>query len=73
MMKCVADRETGELLGFHIVADHGAELLHEAVVQMHDRGTVDDLADAMHIHPTMAEGVNDTAYTMALELGRRTW
>jgi dihydrolipoamide dehydrogenase len=73
MMKCVADCETGELLGFHIVADHGAELLHEAVVQMHDRGTVDDLADAMHIHPTMAEGVNDTAYTMALELGRRTW
>lgn len=71
MMKVVADAETGELLGFHIVAHHGAELLPEAVLQMHKRGTVDDLADAIHIHPTMAEGVNDAAYTMAIELGRR--
>lgn len=73
MMKVVADAGTGELLGFHIVADHGAELIPEAVLQMERRGTVDEIADAIHIHPTMAEGVNEAAYEMALQLGRREY
>lgn len=73
MMKVVADEETGELLGFHVLADHGAELVPEAVLQMEERGTVDAIADAIHIHPTMAEAVNEVAYEMALELGRREY
>jgi dihydrolipoamide dehydrogenase len=73
MMKCVADLESGEFLGFHIVADHGAELLPEAVLVMERRGTVEEIADAIHIHPTMAEGVNEVAYDMALQLGRRRY
>ncbi|PSG96692.1 dihydrolipoamide dehydrogenase [Thermoplasmatales archaeon SW_10_69_26] len=73
MMKAVADRETGQLLGFHCLAHEGAELVHEAIVVMNDRGTVEELSDAIHIHPTMAEGVNDTAYTAAIRLGRREW
>jgi dihydrolipoamide dehydrogenase len=73
MMKAVADRETGQLLGFHCLAHEGAELVHEAIVVMQNRGKVEDLADAIHIHPTMAEGVADTAYTAAIRLGRRDW
>jgi len=73
MMKVVADEATGEVLGFHCLAHNGAELVHEAVLQMHKRGTVDDLADAIHIHPTMSEGVNDAFYTAAIRMGRQEW
>lgn len=73
LIKIVAERGTGRLLGCHILAAHGGELIHEAIVVMHQRGTVDDLADAIHIHPTMAEGVNDAAFEMAIALGRRAF
>jgi dihydrolipoamide dehydrogenase len=73
IMKAVVDRETGQLLGFHCLAHEGAELVHEAIVVMHRRGTVDELSDPIHIHPTMAEGVNDTAYTAAIRMGLREW
>ncbi|MDX1612390.1 MAG: FAD-dependent oxidoreductase, partial [Candidatus Thermoplasmatota archaeon] len=71
VMKVVAEQGTGKLLGMHILANHAGELIHEAVVQMHREGSVDDLADAIHIHPTLAEGVNDVAFEAAIELGRR--
>ncbi len=73
IIKVISDQGTGELLGMHILANHAGELIHEAVVQMHKHGKVDDLADAIHIHPTMAEGVNDAAFESAIDIGRRVF
>ncbi len=73
LMKVIADEDTGEVLGFHIVGHNAGDLLAEATVTMHERGSVKELSEAMHIHPTMSEAVEDTAYTMALKLGLREW
>ncbi len=35
-LKAVANRADGEILGFHILAPHGDDLLHEVVAAMHD-------------------------------------
>ncbi len=31
----------GEILGFHILAPHGDDLLHEAMAAMHDNGGIE--------------------------------
>jgi pyruvate/2-oxoglutarate dehydrogenase complex dihydrolipoamide dehydrogenase (E3) component len=60
-VKLVVDAETGELLGAHIVGEQGAEIVHELVVAMKLGGTASDVADAIHIHPTLPEVINSAA------------
>lgn len=60
-VKLVVDAETDELLGAHIVGEQGAEIVHELVVAMKLGGTASDVADAIHIHPTLPEVINSAA------------
>lgn len=56
-VKIVADSASGEILGVHIVGPEAIELIHEAVVIMQMRGTVQDLAATIHNHPCLQEAV----------------
>jgi len=60
-LKAVVDGETGEILGFHILAPHGDTLLHEAVAAMHDRGGIERISKSIHVHPTLSEMVKAAA------------
>ena len=60
-LKAVVDAPTGEILGFHILAPHGDDLLHEAVAAMTDQGTIDRISKSIHIHPTLSEMVKSAA------------
>ncbi len=60
-IKFVVDTETDELVGMHVLAHHGAELLHEGVIAMAGTGTVAPLLDCICIHPTFSEGVKAAA------------
>jgi pyruvate/2-oxoglutarate dehydrogenase complex dihydrolipoamide dehydrogenase (E3) component len=60
-VKIVSDAETNEILGCHIVGEDGADIVHEVLVAMELGGTADDIADAIHIHPTLPEVVNSAA------------
>ncbi len=61
MLKFIADAETGELLGGHILGPHADILIHEVVTAMYDRGTAVSLQKSIHIHPTLSEMVKDAA------------
>jgi dihydrolipoamide dehydrogenase len=61
LVKLVADVQSGEILGGHIVAPAAGELIHEIVAAMTARATVRDLADAIHAFPTFAEGIKVAA------------
>ena len=61
VLKFVADAETGELLGGHILGPHADILIHEVVAAMYDRGTAVPLQKLIHIHPTLSEMVKDAA------------
>ena len=61
LVKLVTDAETGELLGGHIVGEQGAEIIHELVMAIELGATAEDIANAMHIHPTLPESINSAA------------
>ncbi|GAB3678828.1 dihydrolipoyl dehydrogenase [Halopiger thermotolerans] len=48
----------GEILGCHVVGPQASTLIQEVVVAM-DRGdgTVDDVADPVHVHPALSEAI----------------
>lgn len=60
-LKAVVNRKNGEILGFHVLAPHGDDLLHEAVTAMHGNGTIDRISRSIHVHPTLSEMVKSAA------------
>lgn len=61
VFKLVADRATGKLLGAHIAGAHATDLIAETALALRMGATVKDLANTIHAHPTLAEGVFEAA------------
>ncbi len=57
LVKLVADRDTGELLGGHIVGEEAGALIHQVVLMMVARTTAPAVARAIHAYPTLSESV----------------
>jgi dihydrolipoamide dehydrogenase len=53
--KIVSDANNGRVLGVHIVGPHASDLIAEAALGMKLGCTVQDIADTIHAHPTLAE------------------
>ncbi len=56
----------GELLGAHVFGHEASVLVHEAVVAMRNGVTVPELADTIHVHPTLSK-VMASAYADAVD------
>jgi len=61
MVKIVADRKYGELLGVHIIGPYATELIHEAVIAIKLEATVEELMTNIHAHPTLSEAIGEAA------------
>lgn len=61
MVKMLADEETDEILGVHIIGSGASELIAECVVTMEFHGASEDLARIVHAHPTLSEAVHEAA------------
>ncbi|PKL24723.1 MAG: dihydrolipoyl dehydrogenase [Spirochaetae bacterium HGW-Spirochaetae-3] len=59
--KIVHDPATGEILGAVVVGDRATDVIHELLLARKAELTVDDVADMMHAHPTIAEAVMEAA------------
>lgn len=57
VIKMIADRVTGRILGVHLVCHRGADMINEAALALHMRATVTDLATTMHVYPSIGEGL----------------
>ena len=55
LVKLVAERATGELLGGHIVGEEAGALIHQVVLVMQARTTAPAVARAIHAYPTLSE------------------
>jgi dihydrolipoamide dehydrogenase len=61
LVKILADKETDEVLGVHMIGPRVADLIAEAVVAMEYRASAEDIARMSHAHPTYAEAVKEAA------------
>jgi len=60
-VKVLADAETDEVLGVHIIGPRAADVIAEAVVAMEFRASAEDIARISHAHPTYTEAVREAA------------
>jgi dihydrolipoamide dehydrogenase len=60
-VKLVFDARYGVLLGAHMIGDHVTELVAELVTARKLETTAEELARAIHPHPTMSEAVMEAA------------
>jgi len=65
MVKIIAEKKYGEVLGVHIVGPHATDMIAEAVLGMTMEITAEELAHAMHPHPTVSEAVMEAAMTVS--------
>jgi pyruvate/2-oxoglutarate dehydrogenase complex dihydrolipoamide dehydrogenase (E3) component len=55
-IKIIADEDSGNILGGHILGLEASSLIHEVAVAM-KRLTVKDVGDTFHAYPTISEGI----------------
>ena len=60
-VKILADKETDEVLGVHMIGARCADLITEAVTAMEFRASAEDISRMSHAHPTYAEAVKEAA------------
>ena len=51
----------GKIVACHAMGAHAADIVQEATALIHCRATISDLAETIHIHPTLAEILHDAA------------
>lgn len=69
LVKLVAERSTGELVGAHIVSDEAGAMIHEPVAIMAARATAEAVARAIHAYPTRSEAVQAALLGVAEQVG----
>lgn len=61
MIKVLAGKEYGEILGVHILAPNATELIEEASLALKLEVTLEEFTDTIHCHPTVSEAVRECA------------
>ncbi len=59
LVKVLADKETDELLGVHIIGPRAADIIAEAVMAMEFRASAEDVSRISHAHPTYTEAFKE--------------
>jgi len=70
MIKIVADKGTHRIVGVHLLADHADTLIGEAVMMVSGNMTLEQVAEAIHPHPTQTELFGDMARRLLSRLRR---
>ena len=60
-VKVLADKNTDEILGVHMVGARVADLIMECAVAMEFRASAEDLARICHGHPTYSEAIKEAS------------
>ncbi|MEK7271770.1 MAG: dihydrolipoyl dehydrogenase, partial [Nitrospirota bacterium] len=61
LIKIIADEQNDKILGAHIIGPHASDLIHEIALAINKGLTVKDIADTIHAHPTLSEGIMEAA------------
>ena len=59
LVKILADKQTDEILGVHIIGARAADMIAAGVVAMEYRASAEDVSRMSHAHPTYMEAVKE--------------
>ena len=60
-VKIITDAKYGEILGAHMIGPEVSELLTELTLAQKNELTIEEVADNIHVHPTLGEAVMEAA------------
>jgi len=69
LLKLVINNDTKQILGVHIVAPHAGDLIHEGVLAVKFKMTIDDIIDTVHVFPTLSESMKLAAQSFYMDVG----
>lgn len=69
-VKIVAEKGSGRILGVHLSLHRGADIINEAALAIRFNITVGQLADTLHVYPSMGEGLKLCAQSFRQDIER---
>lgn len=70
LVKMVIEKETRRIVGVQLVANRGADIIHEAALAVKHRLTTDDLINTIHVYPTMSEAIRMAAQMFTKDVSK---
>lgn len=64
LVKVITEPRYGEIVGVHMYCVHATDLISEAVVAMKLEGTAEEVAMAIHPHPTVSEVMHEAMHAV---------
>ena len=61
LVKIIAGKKYGEILGMHIIGPRATDLISEGALAIRMGASVEDLITTIHSHPTVSEAVREAA------------
>ncbi len=71
-IKFVLDAKDDRILGCHVIAPHGAEIIHAALVAANAGASLDPIFNSIFIHPSLTEGLQSAAEATFMAVPRMT-
>ncbi len=64
MVKIIAGKKYGEILGVHIMGPRATDIIAEAALAIRLEATEDELISTIHAHPTVSESMGEAALSL---------
>ena len=61
LVKIIAGKKYGEILGMHIIGPRATDLIAEGALAIGSELTVDEIISTIHSHPTVTEALREAA------------
>jgi len=68
VIKMVINKKTEEILGVHILSTAAADLIHEAVLIIKNRMSLNDVINTIHVFPTLSEAIKLVAQSFKRDI-----
>lgn len=62
LVKIIADKTTGSVLGMHILGPHASDLIMEGALAIQNKLSAKALASTIHPHPSLSEAIMECAH-----------
>ncbi len=64
LVKYIAQKDTGEIIGLHIAGPRATDLIVEGALAIRLEATVDEIISTIHAHPTVGEALQEAAHAV---------